>query len=433
MKAGPTRLVSLFAFVGALMGGCLMLQIILSLVNLYESVVQLPLARAALEVQSFSADSLATPKSFRNSREGIPTWRFSKSDSQLGYARRYIESEISEVSLMNFPDHLEEYVMYDLSAKRAMLEMHQWLHTNGYPVPLFRDKFQEPLPRDSQGPKVCVAITTANRPQAPFTYLIQTVSALLNRMNYAKYKDEVYIHVFNVDEEEHEEANVVSQFVPVTHLKRPESSRKKLPRKYQENLDNADVFRRMHSLNCQYPIFIEDDALAKEDWMDSVMLAIKQMEQFDLQRKEKDHIMANPWLMVKLYCAREDAPDLAPKEGVNTGYFQRWNTVAMMINREYVLNVSDHLEGVVRNAIAREKYDLPIAKDEDIDNWRMKTGLTGMCFEPVIFQHTGVFSSVVDRFPDKESVNLWYMKSMYFESDKKPVSFNESDWVPLAK
>jgi hypothetical protein len=216
-------------------------------------------------------------------------------------------------------------------------------------------------------------------------------------------------------------------------LKRPESSRKKLPRKYQENLDNADVFRRMHSLNCQYPIFIEDDALAKENWTDSVMLAIKQMEQFDLQRKEKDHIMANPWLMVKLYCAREHAPDLAPKEGVNTGYFQRWNTVAMMINREYVLNVSDHLEGVVRNAIAREKYDLPIAKDEDIDNWRMKTGLTGMCFEPVIFQHTGVFSSVVDRFPDKESVNLWYMKSMYFESDKKPVSFNESDWVPLAK
>jgi hypothetical protein len=65
MKAGPTRLVSLFAFVGALMGGCLMLQIILSLVNLYESVVQLPLARAALEVQSLQ-DDILNPKSVKS-------------------------------------------------------------------------------------------------------------------------------------------------------------------------------------------------------------------------------------------------------------------------------------------------------------------------------------------------------------------------------
>ena len=381
------------------MGGLLIVQMVLSVKSLFETVRRIS--------------------------------RLSISDTQLRYTKQYIESEISKVSLINFPDHLDEYVMYDLSAKNALLEMHQWLHAHEYPIPLFTDKFQETLSRDSQGPKVCVAITTANRPHAPFSYLIQTLSALLNRMNYAKYKDEVYIHVFNVDEGEHEEVKVASQFVPVTNLKVTESIRKKLPRKYQENLDNADVLRRMHSLNCQYPLFIEDDALAKENWMDSVMLAIRQTEQYQFEGKAIAPILANPWLMVKLYCAREESPHLAPKEGVNTGYFQRWNTVAMMFNQEYVLNVSNHLEGVVQNAITREKFDLPIAKDEDIDNWRRKTGLTGMCFEPVIFQHTGVFSSVVDRFPDRNSVNLWYMKSKFFKSEKKPVLFNESDWVPL--
>jgi hypothetical protein len=119
-------------------------------------------------------------------------------------------------------------------------------------------------------------------------------------MNYSKYKDEVYIHVFNVDEGEHEEANIVSHFVPVTNLKGSELSGERLPRKYQENLNNADVLRRMHSLKCQYPIFLEDDALAKENWMDSVMVAINQIEQYDLKRKAIAPIVASPWLMVKL-------------------------------------------------------------------------------------------------------------------------------------
>ncbi len=408
------------------------MQIIFSIVDLYESVVQLPLARAALEVQPFKNQAEQVAR--KNMRQvDSPTPGLSVTESQIRFTRDFVESAIREVSLIDFPEHLKEYSLYDLSAKKALLDLHEWLYENNHPVPLFADKFQEKPRKSLNGPKVCVAITTANRPHAPFSYLIQTVSALLNRMNYAKYKDDVYIHVFNVDEAEHEEARVVSQFVPVTNLKGV-SSGKKLPRKYQENLDNAEILRRMHSLNCQYPIFIEDDALAKENWMDSVMFAIKEVEQYDLEKRGGASSSVEnpnaPWFMVKLYCARENPLDEAPKEGINVKYFQRWNTVAMMFNREYVLNVSNYLEGVVLNAIAQEKFNLPIAKDEDIDNWSNQVGVIGMCFEPVIFQHTGVYSSVVDRMPDKRSVNQWYMKSMYFESDKLPVLFNESYWVP---
>ena len=412
------------------MGGFLIVQMVLSVKNLFETATRIPITRAGFDSHFFQ--SHADPGNQHedsNIRVNKPTGVLI-TESQLRYTRQFLRSAISEVSLMSFPDHLKEYVMYDLTAKKALLDLHEWLYTNQYPLPLFKDRLV--AGETSDGPRVCVGITSANRPHAPFSYLIQTVSALLNRLNYAKYKKDVYIHVFNIDEGEHEEAKVVSQFVPVTNLERISSDKgDRLPRKYQENLDNADVLRQMHSLNCQYPIFIEDDALAKENWMDSVMLAIHEMEQFDFERKAIVPISARPWLMVKLYCAREHAPDLAPKEGVNTSYFQRWNTVAMMFNREFVLNVSNHLEIVVRNAIAREKFDLPIAKDEDIDNWRNKTGLTGMCFEPVIFQHTGVYSSVQSRIPDQKSVNLWYMKSMYFQSHEQPVSFNESHWIHL--
>lgn len=408
------------------------MQIILSIVDLYESVVQLPLARAALNAQPFQKPAEQVQRKNMRQVDSSPP-DLSVTESQIRFTRDFVESAIREVSLIAFPKYLKEYSLYDLSAKKALLDLHQWLYRNNYPIPLYADKFQEKPRKHLDGPKVCVAITTANRPHAPFSYLIQAVSALLNRMNYAKYKDDVYIHVFNVDEVEHEEARVVSQFVPVTNLKEQGvSSGKKLPRKYQENLDNAEILRRMHSLNCQYPIFIEDDALAKENWMDSVMFAIKEVEQYDLERRGGASSVEDlnaPWFMVKLYCAREEPLDEAPKQGINAKYFQRWNTVAMMFNREYVLNVSNHLEGVVLNAIAQEKFDQPIAKDEDIDNWRNQAGVIGLCFEPVIFQHTGVYSSVVDRMPDKRSVNQWYMKSMYFESEKIPVSFNESHWV----
>jgi len=423
-------------FIGVLMGGVLIMQILLTLEHLFESVQRLPEERAVREMELFKSQSNAARQTIRHSNQNFPSSDSANrvSDSQLRFTREYIESSNMEIQSIYFPSYLQEYMDCDLSSKKALLDLQQWLYEHKYPVPLFQDRFSSPgntLPP----PKVCIAITTANRPQAPFLYLIQTVSALLNRMNYAKYKDQVYVHVFNVDADpaEHKEAQIVSQFVPVTHVKQGVKEEFPLPRKYQENLDNAEVMRRVNSLQCEYPILIEDDALAKNDWMDSILVAIRQMEKYERDRREVLSSKLAPWLMVKLYCAREDDLVEVPPEGVNMTYFQRWNTVAMMMNRQYLLNVSQHLETRVNDALAEYNFTKPIAKDEDIDNWRNVTGLTGMCFEPVVFQHTGVFSSVENRQPDPESVQLWYMKSKYFEAEGKPVLFDKSQWDPLLK
>ena len=423
-------------FVGVFLGGFLIVQILFTLNHLYESIQRLPAERALREMELFRARSDAARDTIRGSKLNVPQVDSSQriSESQLKLTREYIESSNQEIAGINFPFYLQEYVDYDSSSKQALRDLQDWLYDNKYPVPLFQDRFKlgDSTAAGHPRPKICISITTANRPHAPFTYLIQTVSALLNRMNYAQYKDQVYVHVFNVDHnpQEHKEAQIVSQFVPVTNLKEgsDEVEGFPLPRKYQENLDNAEVFKRMNSLQCEYPIFIEDDALAKNNWVDSVMLAIQQMEDYD-----RAHKTAAPWLMLKLYCAREEDLPEVPPEGVNTTYFQRWNTVAMMINREYVLNISDHLANRVHSAVAIHNYSKPIAKDEDIDNWRSDKGLIGMCFEPVIFQHTGVFSSVENRHPDQESVELWYMKSKYFEAERKPIIFDKSQWDVLVK
>ena len=51
-----------------------------------------------------------------------------------------------------------------------------------------------------------------------------------------------------------------------------------------------------------------------------------------------------------------------------------------------------------------------------------------LAFEPVIFQHTGVYSSVTNRKIDKESVSNWIMFSEYFEAKGKPVVFDPTLW-----
>ena len=424
---------------GLFMGAFLIAQILLTLENLWDSIDRLSAERELRELEAFKAQT----SSVRMSKRGHAEQSVPRNDAasiltkaQVEYTKEYIEKSRRKMSLIHFPSYLDEHVYYDLSAKQALIDLQQWLFEHKYTVPLFQDRFKSaPV---AKGPKICVAITTAYRAHAPFTYLLQTISALLNRMNYAKYKDSVYIHVFNVDPEpkEYVEAQIASYFLPVTNLQEEMKSQAKfgvelmgfpLPRKYQENLDNAQVFRRMNSLNCQYPIFIEDDALAKNDWMDSVEQAIRQMEEYEQKRTTPD------WFMLKLYCARESYLAETPPEGVNITYFQRWNTVAMMINRDYVLQISDHLERKVRGALAEFNLTKPIAKDEDIDDWRNSTGLAGMCYEPVVFQHTGVFSSVETRHPDKKSVERWYMKSQYFTDKGKPVIFDKSHWEPLLR
>jgi hypothetical protein len=176
----------------------------------------------------------------------------------------------------------------------------------------------------------------------------------------------------------------------------------------------------MNSLPCGDVVIIEDDALPRKEWTDSVMYAAKQMELYD----QKDR-----WLTVKLFCARKPPLPEISREGVNPYYFARWNTVALMINKMYIINVAEYLIDVVERS--QTDSTVAVAKDENLNTWRENQGLQGMCYEPVIFQHTGVISSVNERIPDREVVEEWYMSNKQFPSEAEPIMFDRSHWDPM--
>jgi hypothetical protein len=328
-----------------------------------------------------------------------------------------------------FPEHLQMYAMYDLTAKSALVDLKDWLYDNKVELPLFQNKLEHPT--DSKPTKVCLFAATARRTKSPFSYIIQAISALLNRMDYVKHKEDVYIHVFNVDAnpDKHRDVEKIRNLVPVTNIKAPYHI-PHIPRKYQENLDFALILRKISTLNCLYPIIIEDDGLPAEHWVDQVFRAIDQLEerQGNLSNATNfptlTHRLPKPWLAMKLYCAREKPPK-TPPTGLSD-YFQRWNSVAITLNSSMLIEIAQQLEKNVYEA----KFDFsrPIAKDDDIAIYVEKKGYAGYCYEPVVFQHTGVYSSVVDRQTDKGAINYWYMKSHYFESEGKPIVFDETMW-----
>jgi len=327
-----------------------------------------------------------------------------------------------------FPEHLQQYAMYDFTAKEALVDLKDWLYENKVKLPLFENKLEQSNPRST---KVCLFAATARRTNSPFSYIVQAISGILNRMDYARHKDDVYIHVFNVDAhpDEHIDVQTVRHLVPVTNIKAPYSI-PNIPRKYQENLDFALILRKITTMNCQYPIIIEDDALPAEYWVDSVMHAISQLEQRHPKNSSSSAVVSNqpvvskPWLAMKLYCARE-VPLSTPPTGL-TDYFQRWNSVAITLNPTMLIEIAEQLEKNVYDA--KTDFSRPIAKDDDVAEYVAYKGYAGYCYEPVVFQHTGVYSSIVERQTDKGAVNYWYMKSHYFASEGKPIVFNQTLW-----
>ena len=400
--------------IGVVLIGFVLVQLGLAIVNLVQSIRQYPgrkivgdlaLIRQekaqglSAQVPAFGPDSVFT-------------------NAHLQFTRDRIDPD--ELSAYQFPDYLMKYALYDSSGKRALLDLQNWLFENKRPVPLFEDMFL-PINPPSYKPRVCLGIISANRDGSPFSYLIQTVSALLNRMKFAQNHHHVYIHVFNVASppSKNREANVISQFVPVTNLKDGSTSQS-YTRRQQENLDYAEILKRMNSLPCGDIILIEDDALPRNNWVDSVMLAVRQMELYE----HKDQ-----WLTVKLFCARKPPlPDIT-NEGVNPYYFARWNAVAQLINKRHIMSLADYLIDIVEQSL--NDSTVVIAKDENINTWRETHGLQGMCYEPVIFQHTGVISSIQERLPDRDSVEEWYMSSKQFPSESQPILFESVNWDPL--
>ena len=334
-----------------------------------------------------------------------------------------IEDLRLKVANAEFPPYLREHQLYDSSAKQALIELATWLFENNVPVPLFQDRVTGDSSNDPSDPKpkICVSIASARRKGSPFSSLIQAVSAILNRMNYAKYKDEVYIHVFNVDSEprENTEADIVKYFVPVSDANIPVELPEGLPMDshFRENLDNAYIIRTFARIGCEHSIILEDDSLATNDWMDSVSLALEQLMT----------VSPDSWFMLRLYVAHSTYPPLFSR-GINY-YDPLFNMVACLLNNKYMISFAEELESNVAKAIEKRDPKENLPKDLAANSFVSSHGLINLAFEPVIFQHTGVYSSVVDRKVDEESVKNWIMFSEYFDAKGQPIVFNAQLWI----
>jgi hypothetical protein len=333
-----------------------------------------------------------------------------------------LEDRISTTSSITAPDYMKEYFMYDITAKRALVDLYKHLIEHKVDFPIFEDRLNSNSAREDDGPLICLAITTARRRYSPISYLVQAVSAILNRMNYKKYKDKVYVHVFNVDPdpEQHEDVDLIRTILPVTDVKAPIASIDgdfEIHSLHHENMDYALILRLLNSIGCQYPIMVEDDSLATLDWVESILLAIRQLSERETR---------NDWLVLKLYTARQEYSDKYER-GVSE-YDMGWNSVANMINREYLLNIADELETTTLDAVRHQDDSWFVIKDHTINKCAKRLNVSFLAFEPVIFQHTGIFSSVRERALDREAVNRWDMTSKRFDGAGYPIQFRRDYW-----
>lgn len=293
--------------------------------------------------------------------------------------------------------------------------------SNGIPGPLFQDLSQLNV---KSNPKVCLGIQSAGRAASPINYLEQTVGALLARMSFPF--DDVYIHVFDVDpgEQGHKGIAAVSDLVPVTKTKGelppPDEIEVPMVPQFAESHDHREAMRVFDRIGCQYPILIEDDALPQEGWLDNVRKAIEQLEK-----------RGTDWFVVKLYVAREPHNGrLDPTYVGITDYDQTFNGIALMYNAKHMLEYGDelvqHTRDVMSGRLDKKFYEF---KDTYMNVYKIKKGVKIEAFEPPIFQHTGIYSSVnvrpLDEFPfGKESDE--------FSSQGKPIVFNPTLWQGLA-
>jgi hypothetical protein len=186
--------------------------------------------------------------------------------------------------------------------------------------------------------------------------------------------------------------------------------------KLQEDLDNAQVMKMFNKVGCRYPIFLEDDAIADENWYDMLQTAINQLDTM------KD------WFAVKLFVARYQRNYKALRAGINS-YDQGFNTVSVLMNPSHVEPFATELEQMVLDTLVHQDEQLFYSKDHFYNKYREKYGLSMHAFEPVIFQHVGLFSSLANRTNDYDHANAWYFSSSDFSSDGKPIVFNTEKWI----
>jgi hypothetical protein len=303
---------------------------------------------------------------------------------------------------------IEKFVSYDATAKQALSDLKKYIHSHSMELPLFRE-------RGTPKPRICVGIQTTNRPRSPFSYVVQALTSLLVRMNYRQNKNDVHIHVFNMEKnpQEHKDIHLIEGLVPITHV------HKELPglhlrsseaRKGQEGLDHSVILHHFINEGCQYPILIEDDAIAAENWVDSVNQAIKELP--------------TDWFIIKLFSSRW-APWVAPKRKGISNYNQRFSAVAYMINPNYMASFGDEMIDMIRRAHGKKPGIAP--KDVFMNDFAFQKHLEIKSFEPSIFQHTGIFTSVGNA-PAVRFFTDWYAQTPAFESEGRPIVFDPRQW-----
>ena len=303
--------------------------------------------------------------------------------------------------------------MYYQSAMSAFSMFRDAIKRKDAPLPLFNDRsFAENRP--SYPTELCVGIITARRISSPYSYLKQSVSSLLVRMNLPDPR--VYIHVFNVDSSPqlHSEISDINDLVPVSNLKARKPAAiydTHIPSKFQEALDYGETFRTMKRMMCSNILILEDDAIASENWVERTREALKQL------RAQPD------WFLVRLYAVRKTIRIPKGLEGI-TNFDQGYGTVAVMINGDHVDEFADSMD---RAVVASIKDDIYFeAKDLFISDFKRSSGLPVQAFEPAVFQHTGTYSSLVVRNLDPDAKINRGMYARNFVSEKVPITFNET-------
>jgi hypothetical protein len=388
--------------------------------------------------QSLSVHTSVLWKESGNSRNTSRSDSVHSQSTSQDDAYEFLMTRIGElhkkVANMTFESHIQKYADYDLSSKKALMDLTNYLYQQRRLGPLFPDLTEFSVDNKSI-PNICLGIVTARRMNAPFAYLVQAVSSILNRMNHRDSLNDTFIQVFNVDNEPdlHTEVEIVRHFLPVTNVKKPLPANTTLAsdvpigRHTHENLDNAAILRLLHRQQCRLPIIVEDDALATNDWMDAVLNAQRQLE----HPVQSLHLTESSWFMVRLFAARPNYPPTS-SEGINS-YDPTFSTVALLFNTYYLLQAADALEASVIKAIGVGEYSdtVPletVPKDLVIQDLAKKQGARMLAYEPVIFQHTGIYSAVNIRSLEPYAVNQWIMFSQYFEAAGQPIQFDQRLW-----
>ncbi len=314
----------------------------------------------------------------------------------------------------------DKYVTYNSSAQAALSDLRMFALEYNATLPLFSLESQ---------PRICVGIATARRKGSQFYFLSQTLASLVTRLS--KQKDAVYIHVFNADNEPqlHREVDSIRDLFPVSNVKSkplvssssgnfssvPVQKLEERLQKLQEGLDFVEILLEMRSWKCPNLVLLEDDALAQQGWPRRLNWALKQLRDRE-------------WFAVRLYSIRKYVPMHMPS-GV-TDFDQGFNTVALLLSEKYIMPIAETVRAAIDRVFATGIQKHFSAKDDFMAQQLIplfKLPIFG--HDPPIFQHVGVFSSVMTRNPEFVE---YYMHALNFESEGQLILFDPQEFFDLS-